>query len=108
MKQNLLQAIVALSLCVSAAAQVNSGSNGSDGAPDYSAAGERAVSWLDARPHPGLLPQGEGELFAALWRCGHTRLAHDFFANNWKAATTPATNHHAERSDAVPSPGGEG
>ena len=32
MKQNLLQAIVALSLCVSAGAQVNSGSNGSDGA----------------------------------------------------------------------------
>lgn len=31
MKTNLLQAIVALSLCMSAAAQVNSGSNGSDG-----------------------------------------------------------------------------
>jgi hypothetical protein len=32
MKQNLLLAIVLLSLCVSAVAQVNSGSDGSDGA----------------------------------------------------------------------------
>ena len=32
MKLKVLQAIVALSLCVSAGAQVNSGSNGSDGA----------------------------------------------------------------------------
>jgi hypothetical protein len=35
---------------------------------------------LDDRPHPGLLPRGEGEMFAASLKISATRLAGQFFA----------------------------
>ena len=36
---------------------------------------DRNNNGLDARPHPGLLPQGEGELFAGSLECRATGLA---------------------------------
>ena len=49
----------------------------------------------DARPHPNLLPRGEGESLAGFWHC-ETRQLHK---------TNP---QNRECARAAPSPGGEG
>jgi hypothetical protein len=50
---------------------------------------------LNNRPHPSLLPRGEGEKFAAFWECFATELA-------------GASSHNYKCPLAVPSPWGEG
>ena len=51
--------------------------------------------WFDARPHPGLLPRGEGETFGAFLECRAAGMA-------------VASSSKLETDDAIPSPWGEG
>ena len=39
------------------------------------AAGAPVGNWCNARPHPSLLPRGEGESFAGFWECRAAELA---------------------------------
>jgi hypothetical protein len=52
-------------------------------------------SQCDTRPHPGPLPRGEGESFAAFWQ-------------NQALDSTALISQNRNRPMAVPSPGGEG